>query len=68
MKNFYLNNVKVGSNKTITDASLDLKYIGSDNRGSGIGANEAFIGQIDQVRMFTRPLNISEINTLYTEK
>ena len=65
---FYLNNVKVGSNKTITDASLDLKYFGSDNVGSGIGANEAFIGQIDQVRMFTRPLNISEINTLYTEK
>jgi hypothetical protein len=53
---------------TNTDASLDLKYIGSDNIGSGIGSNDAFIGQIDQVRMFTRPLNISDINTLYTEK
>jgi len=62
---YYLNSNLIASNLPDNNASLDLYYIGSDNNGGSV--NEAFIGLIDQVRIFNRALITDEIAILYNE-
>ena len=46
--------------------SLADLYFGRDNPAVGTGTNYNFRGTMDDIRIYNRGLNVSEINKLYT--
>ena len=63
---YYLDGNKVKEALQDNNASLNIRYIGSDNNENS-APDEAFEGKLDQIRFFNRSLNDDEVQQLYQE-
>ena len=62
---YYIDNIKKGSDLPDNNASLDLLYIGSDNDKENM--DEAFVGEIALVEMFEDNLTLEQIESIFNE-
>ena len=63
---YYINGKPVNLNLPDNNATLDLYFIGSDNKSGKV--DEPFTGLIDQVRVFNRELDPDDIKTIFSEQ
>jgi|GEM_PF-3084303 len=61
---YYRNGVSAGTSSNAAASSTDTLTI-ANRSGSGLGANTAFAGSIDDVRIYNRALSSTEVGDLY---